>query len=533
MTLPSGEAVLMITKYDFFISALTIQLEVCIQHWNSRTRFMFIILHTRTLQKNDILPIFEKMWKEYNILYAVIMPVTRNAMIINVTNMWTYNPFTSDLYSTNVINSRRITLRTLNGQPLKVSLFGHYPTFYLLQDSNIKKKEPQLRIDDGQNLTSYLGVDGRMFAAMVHFMNFTPQIINPPRREAYGFPLPNGNFTGALGDVIYKRADISLNSRFVKYYNSTDIEFSNSVLSDKMCIIVPKARPIPRWRRILLSFNSELWLILFCTFMLAASFQLILRWCHKPNEFHWYFIFETFQVFLLSGIHRPPKAIPQRCFYACCLMFCLVVMNAFQGLLVTNITYPNYLSDIHTLAELDRSNLPIWTHSPEHKDVFKDMGTPVMERLLRKFEVFNGSGSDLLNHVANVTDAAVIIRETSSLYTESIYVAQDGRQLIHTVEECPAYYHLAYIVPTGSPYLPLINTLILRMNEAGLTFKWHSDGIDARSLLGSCRNKKCARKEGLRVFSLTDLQLAFYIFVTGLTLSTAVFVIEVIIGYQA
>lgn len=527
MTLPSGVAVLMIMKYDLFMSTLTIQLEGCIQQWNPRTHFMFIILHTGTLQKNGILTIFEMMWQQYNILHAVILPIKVKGMIINVSNMWTYNPFNSHLYNENVMNSTIINLKNLNGLPLKVSLFGHYPTFYLLQDSNIKNTVPLLSITDGQNLTSYQGVDGRMFATMVHFMNFTPKIINPPHQEAYGFPLPNGNFTGALGDVIYRRAEISLNSRFVKYYNSTDIEFSNYVLSDKMCIIVPKARPIPRWRRMMLSFNSELWLILLGTFILVASFQLILRWCHKSQKLHWYAIFETLQVFLLTGIHRPPETISERCFYASCLMFCLVVTNAFQGLLVTNITYPTYLSDIHTLAELDQSSLPIWTHSPENKDVFKDMGTPVMERLLRKFAVFNGSGNDMLNHVANLTDAAVIIRETSSLYTESIYIAQDGTQLIHTVEECPAYYHLAYIVPMGSPYLPLINDVILRMNEAGLTLKWHSDGIDARTLLGSCHNQKCARKEATRVFSLTDLQLAFYILATGLILSIAVFVLEV------
>jgi hypothetical protein len=532
VTPPPGDAVLMIMKYNLFMSTLTIQLEVCIRHWNSRTQFMFIILHTGALQKNDILTTFEKMWQQYNILHAVILPIKVNDMIINVSNTWTYNPFTSDLYNENVINSTSIKMHTLNGLPLRVSLFGHYPTLYLLQDSNIKKKEPSLSITNSQNLTSYHGIDGRMFAIMVRFMNFTPQIIKPPHHEEYGFPLPNGNFTGALGDVIHKRADISFNSRFVKYYNSTDIEFSNSVLSDKVCIIVPKARPIPRWRRMLLSFNSKLWLILFCTSMIVASVQLLLRWHHKSKKLHWYVIFETLQVFLLAGIHHPPKAISERCFYASCLLFCLVVMNAFQGLLVTNITYPNYLSDIHTLAELDRSNLPIWTHSPENKDVFKDMGTPVMERLLHKFEVFNGSGKELLNHVANLTDAAVIIRETSSLYTESIYVAQDGTQLIHTIEECPAYYHLAYIVPMGSPYLPLINNVILRMNEAGLTFKWHSEGIDARSLSGSCRNKKCTRTEALRVFSLTDLQLAFYILATGLILSIAVFVLEVVIGYE-
>jgi hypothetical protein len=113
----------------------------------------------------------------------------------------------------------------------------------------------------------------------------------------------------------------------------------------------------------------------------------------------------------------------------------LVVINAFQGLLVINITHPNYLADIHThLANyVDHFNLPKCTHSPENEDMFKDMGTPVMERLLQKFDVFNSSDDELLNHVTNLTDTAAIIYETSSTYAESMYAAHDGSKLIHNV----------------------------------------------------------------------------------------------------
>jgi hypothetical protein len=38
------------------------------------------------------------------------------------------------------------------------------------------------------------------------------------------------------------------------------------------------------------------------------------------------------------------------------------------------------------------------------------MGTPVMERLLQKFDVFNGSDDELLNHVTNLTDTAALLR---------------------------------------------------------------------------------------------------------------------------
>lgn len=537
MDIPSGDALLMILHYELFITTLTIQIEACIQHWSPRTQFMFIILYTRTLEKKDILTIFEMMWQQYNILHVVILPIKINSNDIIITmsdikaDIWTYDPFTLHPKNEDLSNSKRLNLQNLNGLPLRVSLFGHYPTSYLLQESNSETKVSLFSTNDSQHLNwhSYQGVDGQMFSTMAHYMNFTPKITAPSNGEAYGFPLPNGTFTGALGDVIYKHVDISFNSRFIKHYNTADIEFSNPILSDKMCIIVPKAKPVPRWKRMLSSFNSQLWLILFCTFAIVASFKFILRRCHDPKQIQWSVIFETFQVFLLTGIHNPPNVTSERCFYASCLIFCLVVMNAFQGLLVTNITYPIYEADINTLAELDHSNLPIWSRSPENEDVFKDAGTPVMERLLQKFDVFNGSADELLNHVTNLTDAAVIVRETSSTYTESIYVAQDGSQLIHTVQECPAYYHLAYIVPRGSPYLPLVNIFILRMNEAGLTFKWHSDGTDVKSLL-SYRKQKYGSQEALRVFSLADLQLAFYIFVAGLIISILVFVLEVIMG---
>jgi hypothetical protein len=36
----------------------------------------------------------------------------------------------------------------------------------------------------------------------------------------------------------------------------------------------------------------------------------------------------------------------------------------------------------------------------------------------KKFDVFNGSDDELLNHVTNLTDTAAIIYETTSTYTE-------------------------------------------------------------------------------------------------------------------
>lgn len=115
--------------------------------------------------------------------------------------LWTYDPFTSHLYNEDLCNSKRSNMQDLNGLPLRISLFGHYPTSYLLQESNLEAKMSLFPSNDSQllNWKSYQGVEGWMFSTMAYYMNFSPTI--PSNGEAYGFPLPNGTFTGALGDV--------------------------------------------------------------------------------------------------------------------------------------------------------------------------------------------------------------------------------------------------------------------------------------------------------------------------------------------
>lgn len=57
---------------------------------------------------------------------------------------------------------------------------------------------------------------------------------------------PDGKFNGALGDVIYKRTEFTMNNFFVKDYETRLLEFSSSVFDDKLCIIVRTADLVRR-----------------------------------------------------------------------------------------------------------------------------------------------------------------------------------------------------------------------------------------------------------------------------------------------
>ncbi|PSN54294.1 Ionotropic receptor 873 [Blattella germanica] len=494
-------------------------------YWDPRSKYIFIVSNAKKLSEDDIFTIFEWLWQTHKIIRVRMLTIYEDysTKFYNTEmKIWKYDPFKKELNNVHSVSFNRGN-HNLNGQPIRVSMFIHYPTSYF--PNSLKGNITSLTNANDFHLGKFLGVDGQMLFNIATFLNFTPKILRYTREMSFGFLLKNGTYTGALGQIVFKHADIAFNSRFIKQYNTTKIEYTRIILNDQVCIIVPKANLIPRWRRMLLSFNTQLWMILLCTCFLIVIFWHILRKINKYKRAEWFIICETFQMLLLSGILHPPKKLSERCFYASCLIFFLVITNAFQSFLVTNITYPNYEPDINTLEELDNSNLPIWSRSQDNADIFRDLDIPVMERLLKKFSVFNGTGNQLLKHVSNIKDAAAIVRATSSPYTESTYVAEDGSQLIHTVDECPASYQLSYIVPKGSPYLPVFNMFILRMNEGGFTDKWHKDGIRVRSLKG----EKHGEREALKVFTIEDLQLSFYIYVSGVFASTVVFIAELLI----
>lgn len=51
----------------------------------------------------------------------------------------------------------------------------------------------------------------------------------------------NGTFNGGIGDIIYRRADFTVNGFFIKDYLTRELEFSAPSYNDKLCIIVRSA----------------------------------------------------------------------------------------------------------------------------------------------------------------------------------------------------------------------------------------------------------------------------------------------------
>jgi hypothetical protein len=507
--------------------------KICINQWNTTTHFIITLLNTflhedQTAGKALALSIFEYLWIKERLLNVLIVTIDPRFNCANNENdnpitVWMYNPFQLNANNSrgNIYNSEHAQfnehtderLRNVHGYLLHVSMFPQYPT--AVPVSNVTT-----------NCTIYKGMDGHILSTMARHFNFTFKIHSSYGNSPYGLVLPNGSIVGSLADVVYGRTEISFNSRFIMWYGTQNIHFSIPVTSDKLCIIAPKAKRIPKWKSMLICYKPEVWLSLFLVyFACVVCFYFLKKSRLQSKSVGCLPAFETFQVFVLSPVRRPPRVLTQQLLFTSCLLFSLVMMNTFQGLLVTNITSPNYGTDIHTLEQLDSSNLRILTGSSSTRDILQNGGYVVS----RKFKVFEGTREEMIQHVLK-SEVAITERESSVRFLVTKYILPDGTKLMHMVEECPAYYYLAYILPKRTPYLRVFDSFFRKVIESGLTEKWSWDSTDIKTKLSYAKSR--LKRKTLKLFSLSDLQLAFYVLAAGMLFSALVFGAEVSLGIK-
>lgn len=147
----------------------------------------------------------------------------------------------------------------LNKFPLNISIFERYPTMV----RKLPKYFAETQYARSMNHSGgYGGIDGFLLGNIAQLMNFTANIIHPADNLTYGIKR-NRQIGGSTGDVLYGRADIAFNSRFLMNYGTNDIEFMVPILGDKVCVIMPSFRKAPQWKAIFNCFDLYFWATFF------------------------------------------------------------------------------------------------------------------------------------------------------------------------------------------------------------------------------------------------------------------------------
>ncbi|KAJ3647500.1 hypothetical protein Zmor_019374 [Zophobas morio] len=206
-------------------------------------------------------------------------------------------------------------------------------------------------------------------------------------------------------------------------------------------------------------------------------------------------------------------------FVTACLLFNIVIVGLLQGYMFRIFTTTTFYPDINTLEQLDKSGLTLvwnlWF-------IFED-NSSIIKSLERKSKPML---DDTVNSVAFHRNVAAVEPKVLAELLTTMYIDNEGFPLLHIVDECLTTLLVGHMVSKGSAFLTVFNNAISKMVEAGLIDKW------MRDMFESTATEKMfilnQNKQGVKGFSLYDVQVAFYVILLGYVGSVVVFLFEML-----
>ncbi|XP_026669060.1 uncharacterized protein LOC108624594 isoform X2 [Ceratina calcarata] len=345
--------------------------------------------------------------------------------------------------------------RDFKSYPLKISIF----------------KTTTMPVNNGK----FGGLDFNYLEEVCKRMNVTPRLIKS--NDRYGWE-ENGAFFGSLGHLVYEYADVSFNHFFIKDYLTRQIEFSTPINTDRLCVFVPKAAPVPDHLVIVKLFTGEAWLLLCAVQFVISMIYTMLRGkrnvvedressidfagnrrgegvafamelgrthgpdtrCVRiPREKYFKRAFRSLGKYLIRVVlqsMQPFKSeypwFPERLLLMCSLFLSLILNGIVTSQLASTFSKRLHYKDIDTLEELEESGLPILTNTKDVlPDALADSSSPLVRRLHNKLRY--GNDSEIDQRVFEARDAAFLHR----LAPITLKYTEYQMERLHVVNECP------------------------------------------------------------------------------------------------
>lgn len=314
------------------------------------------------------------------------------------------------------------------------------------------------------------------------------------------------------------------------------MDFTVTVYDDQLCIYVPKASRIPQSILPIFAVGYDIWLGFILTAFGCALIWLLLRLInlrlrivsirrHRLWQQAMGIVVDTWVVWVRVNLSHLPDSYAERMFIGSLCLVSVIFGAIFESSLATVYIHPLYYKDIMTMQDLDESGLKVvYKYSSMADDLFFSETSPLFASLNKKLSWNRDLNADVTHEVATVGGKAGVSRY-SSLSIESANYQLNKR--IWVVPECPKYYTISYVMPRDAPWEEAINAQLLRLLNAGFIPKWiqdqkYSETVLVRSAVGQMDGEGSA----VRVLTIGDLQLAFYVVVVGTLLGWLGFVAE-------
>ncbi|XP_068200478.1 ionotropic receptor 21a-like [Palaemon carinicauda] len=408
------------------------------------------------------------------------------------------------------------------GAPLRVATFDHPPSVVYEHDED-------------HNIISRLGVDMQIVKRLAQAMNFTPEYLEIPYKELWGYELPNGTWTGLVGKVFYEQADIGACNVFLELHRWKMVDYSVPYNFERGCFVAPSPKPLLNWKSPVMPFAWDTWTFIAVSLLTGGFLLYLVATLSINRESREFLSFSYDYLYIMAALTMRssfivPSHTPLRIYIGFAGIFCLILSTAYSANLVAFLSVTQMSAPIDTMKDLSASGLRIGGVA-----FWKTQFTASIDPVVQKFANVLESNVDLSSLFDRVEAGEFALIENKQ-YLEVQAGARytyGSRTTIRIVGECLLPYSIGLAFQKNSPLKQVFDGVILRLFESGVVIKWQKEVVDYFRL--QYKEKRQQQKagegeisRGSKPLNLEQLQGVFYVLGLGYLLSALILLAEIV-----
>ncbi|GIX85530.1 uncharacterized protein CDAR_52111 [Caerostris darwini] len=342
-----------------------------------------------------------------------------------------------------------------------------------------------------------------------------------------GFRLPNGTWTGLIGEIQKDNADLALYYLTVTEERTRVVDFSTVYATDDAAFAIEKPGALPRSMSFVYSFDATIWIfILFILFLMPLVFQRLLQNKYTYTQM----LLSLVGLFFGKSSFRTQHSCSFRILVYSWSIFGMILMFSYSDVLLSVLTVAVQIPVIKTFEELSEA---VAKHGYK---CFTPKNSACLNYLLdseKKHLSFLGETSvhhewfldHLMSHNNQISKTSAVLASRSLL---EMLVGAEDLDNYYISEEFLVSFQFAIALKKNFCLKKKLNKIISRLNSAGFYLKILKD-VAYKILLAN--HKMSQNTTDAKPLSVEDLFGIFMLLLVGLGLSLFSFICEVVCFY--
>lgn len=365
--------------------------------------------------------------------------------------------------------------------------------------------------------------DAQFTKILSETLGFSYQLLSP-RDGKIGTPLGNGSWTGLMGMVQRKEADLAVSAIAISWLGSRVVSFSYPFQISKYSFATRMPEYEPKPTAFLSPFSRDVWFLNLATFIIMplALFAIL-----KRRHPFYVFVWATFKTFIAQGPNIKPRKHRDYLIVTVWLLSTTFLVYCYEAVFLSFLTFPP-MSGVRTVPELAAAVeqgkyqcttypgsfiIPVLQRS---NDIYLKVIGQNLKEMERKgtFEI-----EDVLSLTKSSKKSAFIGAENHLIpWKEKYFCSND---VVFPLQ-------LGIAIRKDFCCKTRLDRVISRIWAAGLYQKWLNDRVATAVIHNVFHVPDYISKNADRPLTILDFEGAFLILIYGYILSIFVFALEVL-----